>query len=219
MKKKIIVSSILFALLILLFAGTVFAAPTGTVQFKAIDSDGYEVDNLEVAFYKVADFEVGKFTATEEFKIFDIEDISNENIVSMQEYASENASVLLKRTTNEKGEFTLSEIEAGKYLLVQNSREDYCTMQTMFISVPEITTDTINYTITAKPKIAVIDAIGGAEEDILEPTPVVPESKPNAEPELPNTGVLNWPIPVLAIAGIILFCLSWIIFYSKKKVK
>lgn len=213
MKKKILVSSILLVLFILIFANqNIFAAQTGTINFKAIDSDGYEVNNLEVAVYQVAKFEDSKFIATDEFNMFDIENLSNENIVSMQEYASENLEYSLTKTTNDKGEFTLNNIEAGKYLLVQNSREDYCTMQTMFVSVPEITNTEINYEITVKPKIAVIDAYGGWEEDVIEPA-TTPKS------ELPNTGVLNWPIPVLAITGIILFCLLWIIFYSKKKVK
>lgn len=98
-------------------------------------------------------------------------------------------------------------------MLVQSSREKDFTMQTMLISLPEITSDGINYEITAKPKIAAINA--DDEEDIikLEPKP------DNSERKLPSTGVLNWPVPVLATAGIVLFCTSWIIFYSKKKIK
>jgi len=41
--------------------------------------------------------------------------------------------------------------------------------------------------------------------------PVVPENPPTppAEPELPATGSLWWPVPLLAIAGVVLFMLGW----------
>ena len=41
--------------------------------------------------------------------------------------------------------------------------------------------------------------------------PVVPENPPAppAEPELPATGSLWWPVPLLAIAGVVLFMLGW----------
>ena len=37
--------------------------------------------------------------------------------------------------------------------------------------------------------------------------------------QLPYTGVLNWPIPVLVIVGIIIFCIAWLKVYSTSKKK
>ena len=100
-------------------------------------------------------------------------------------------------------------------MLVQNSRKEDYTMQTMFISVPEVTSNGMSYEVTAKPKIATIDAHNDNNEDIIE----LYKTPDNSEERLPSTGVLNWPIPVFGILGITLFCTSWIIFYSKKKIK
>lgn len=34
--------------------------------------------------------------------------------------------------------------------------------------------------------------------------------------ELPQTGVLRWPIPVMAVAGLLLFCIGWVINRKKE---
>lgn len=38
-----------------------------------------------------------------------------------------------------------------------------------------------------------------------------------ADPTLPDTGQLNWPIPVLVVLGLILFSLGWVLRFGKKK--
>lgn len=37
------------------------------------------------------------------------------------------------------------------------------------------------------------------------------------DPTLPQTGTLNWPIPVLTVLGLLLVCLGWYLFGGKKK--
>lgn len=48
-----------------------------------------------------------------------------------------------------------------------------------------------------------------------EPKPTTPP-KPS-EPTLPQTGQLNWPIPVLVISGLCLFSAGWILRFGRKK--
>lgn len=88
-------------------------------------------------------------------------------------------------------------------------------MQTMLIALPEITNNGVDYKITVKPKISVVDADNEGKEDIIKINPAL--DKP--QPKLPQTGVLNWPITVLTIVGLTLFGISWIVFYYKKKVR
>ena len=47
------------------------------------------------------------------------------------------------------------------------------------------------------------------------PIPVIPP-KPT-KPQLIQTGQLNWPIPVLAIVGILLFAFGLILIFKKRK--
>lgn len=44
-----------------------------------------------------------------------------------------------------------------------------------------------------------------------------PDDIVEADPELPQTGQLNWPIPVLVIAGLVLFMLGWSMFFKPKR--
>ncbi len=48
------------------------------------------------------------------------------------------------------------------------------------------------------------------------PTPV-PTPTPTPAPVLPQTGQLNWPIPLLAVAGLGIFIAGWILRFGKKK--
>lgn len=44
-----------------------------------------------------------------------------------------------------------------------------------------------------------------------------PDDIVEADPELPQTGQLNWPIPVLVIAGLVLFMIGWSLFFKPKR--
>ena len=206
MKKKITIISFIILLMILMNS-VVFASETGTIKFKATDSVGNPVDDLDVKIYKVAETDLPYTHVTDDFKTFDIGDISETNIAKMEEHAINNVNPILTRTTNSNGEFTLN-IETGIYLLVQSNRKEDCTMQTMFISIPEVTENGINYEITVKPKIAVEYGIGGGDDELAIKDLV-----------LPQTGIVRLPIIILAASGIALFCISWVVFYTKKKIK
>ena len=82
-------------------------------------------------------------------------------------------------------------------------------MQTMLISVPElIDGKELTYEVTAKPKIVKKEIIDRNETQI---------TRVARDEQLPYTGVLNWPIPVLVIAGIVIFCIDWLKVYSISK--
>ncbi|MCD8017514.1 MAG: hypothetical protein LUE97_06945 [Oscillospiraceae bacterium] len=37
------------------------------------------------------------------------------------------------------------------------------------------------------------------------------------EPDIPQTGQLNWPVPLLAVCGLLLFALGWVLKCGKKE--
>lgn len=53
-------------------------------------------------------------------------------------------------------------------------------------------------------------------EETTEET-TVPSTTGTTEPKLPQTGQMNWPVPVFAVAGIAVFVLGWCLHRSEKK--
>lgn len=217
MKKKIILSSLIFIMLIASLIGTVSATELGTIQFVAIDNtDSKAVENLEVSVYQVSKQDAqGNFEFASGFEecTLDIDNLSESNLENLKTYAKTNAEPLFTKTTDSTGKFTLTNLDLGTYLLVQENKTDEITMQTMLISVPELTVENgLKYEVTAKPKILnkeIVDQNNSSKTELVK------------DSQLPYTGVLNWPIPVLVIAGIAIFCVAWLKVYStsKKKVK
>lgn len=217
MKKKIILSSLIFIMLIASLIGIVSATDLGTIQFVAINNtDSKAVENLEVSIYQVSkQDEQGNFEFANGFEscTLDIDNLSESNLENLKTYAKTNAEPLFTKITDANGKFTLTNLDLGTYLLVQENKSDDITMQTMLISVPELTVENgLKYEVTAKPKILnkeIVDQNNSGKTELVK------------DSQLPYTGVLNWPIPVLVIAGIAIFCVAWLKVYStsKKKVK
>lgn len=216
--KKIILSSSIFIMLIVSLVGTVLAANLGTIQFVAINNtDSKAIENLEVSVYQVStQDEQGNFKFAVGFEncTLNIDDLSESNLQNLKEYAKTNANPVSIKTTDSNGKFSLNNLDLGTYLFVQENKENEITMQTMLISIPELNKENgLKYDVTAKPKILnkeIVDRNEGQKTRAIV-----------QDDQLPYTGVLNWPIPVLVIAGIIIFCIAWLKVYgtSKKKVK
>jgi hypothetical protein len=136
----------------------------------------------------------------------DIDVFTEENINKIQEYAEKNAKPIYTKTTDSNGKFTISELQEGAYLLVQANNKDKYTVQTTLVQISKES----NYNITVTPKVLKI-------ADLENTSSITTEVNENI---LPYTGVLNWPIPVLVVIAIILFCIGWLkTFTSSKKSK
>jgi hypothetical protein len=182
----------------------------GTISFVALESTTKNaVQDLTFDIYQIGiENEQGDFEYSVGFEEsnLDVETFTEENINIINQYAVSNAKPVYTKTTDVNGEFTVSELQKGAYLIVQTTNQDKYTAQAMLVQVPEVTTDgNENYNITVKPKISEV---------------IIEDSKSVDENALPYTGVLNWPIPVLAVIAIIVFCIGWLKSFtsSKKKV-
>lgn len=215
--KKIILSSLTFIMLMVSLIGTVCATSSGLIQFVAINNtDSKAVENLEISVYQVSkQDEQGNFSFAVGFEncTLNINDLSEVNLQNLKDYAKTNANPVFKKITDSSGKFNLNNLDLGTYLFIQENKLDEITMQTMLISVPELTTENgLRYDVTVKPKILNKEIVDKNEEQKVEMV---------KDEQLPYTGVLNWPIPVFAIASIAIFCVAWLKVYStsKKKVK
>lgn len=105
------------------------------------------------------------------------------------------------QTTDAQGRVTFEGVECGLYLIVQSAAADgYEAVKAFVVSVPMSVNGEWTYDVTAKPK---------AER--------APEPTPPPDDRLPQTGMLKWPVPVLAAAGVAVFAVGWVMAFGRKK--
>ena len=97
------------------------------------------------------------------------------------------------------------ELEFGLYLVCQQEAADgYEAINPFLIGVPNAEEDLYVYQVDASPKVAVTPAPTNPPK----PTKPTEPTRP-PEPNLPQTGQTNWPIPLMAAAGLLLFAAGW----------
>ena len=107
------------------------------------------------------------------------------------------------------GWVTFAPMEPGLYLVTQKTSEaaaGFDAIQPFLISLPRWEDDGYVYDVTASPKVPLVP-----EET---PPPPPSEPPPPPPPDIPQTGQLNWPVPVLAVTGMARFLFGWTLFYG-----
>ena len=178
-----------------------------------------------LTLYKVGDAKEDdgnySFVLTKEF-----EDscVSFENIQSPQlaktlaTYAEEQK---IKGTTKEignDGNVTFLNLELGLYLLVQTDASDgYFKADPFLVSVPMHEDETYCYEVDASPKVELEKDPSNPTDPSTPTDPTTPTDPSKPKPSLPQTGQLNWPIPVLTVLGLMLFSAGWVLRFGRKR--
>jgi len=139
---------------------------------------------------------------------------STELPAALETIAGEKNLTGVTQELDAKGQTVFSDLEIGLYLLVQDTpAPGYQKIQPFLVSVPYYDGETYIYDVDTVPK-----NIPEPETEPTEPTTEPSEPTEPTEPELPQTGQTNWPIPVMAVMGMLLitagFCLRT---HEKKK--
>lgn len=126
------------------------------------------------------------------------------------------------------GKALAESLSTGLYLVAQ-AEEDACDgydpIDPFLISLPQWDGKTYQYDITARPKVGLPDSepTEPTEPEPSEPEPSEPEPSepekpgPEKEPRLPQTGQQNWPVPVMAVSGLMLILLGRLLCTGKKE--
>lgn len=106
---------------------------------------------------------------------------------------------------NSQGKTKFTDLQIGLYLVFQKkAAPGYTKINPFLVSVPQNDDGHYVYDVDTAPK-----NIPGPEVKPTEPKPTQP-TKPDDD-KLPQTGQTNWPVPVLAVAGMLLliggFCM------------
>ena len=147
---------------------------------------------------------LGKETLTQE-ELYDA-DVAKSLLSNAKKLYGEN--IVTEAIGGGKVEF--KDLSAGLYVVWQEE-SDACdglsAFQPFLISVPRWQDDAFVMDVVATPKVPLQDA----------PPPPETTPPPPPPPELPNTGQLNWPIPVMAVSGLMLMIVGLILCVNRKR--
>ncbi len=124
-------------------------------------------------------------------------------------------AVAAQQNVTEEGYADFTKLPQGLYLVVQTqASHGYEAIKPFLVSIPLPDGDSWIYDVDATPKV-------GATIPDTPDTPDTPD-KPDVpdtpdKPVLPQTGQLNWPVPVLACCGVLLFAVGWVLNRQGKK--
>lgn len=106
------------------------------------------------------------------------------------------------------GHAAWTELEQGLYLVTQTSPANgYAPVRPFLVTIPEVVNGAYVYEVNARPKAGTADVPDGK-------TPSQGKTEIITDDRLPQTGQLWWPVPLLALAGMLLFFLGW---YQRKR--
>ena len=125
-----------------------------------------------------------------------------------------------KRVTHQVSAIVKGEAEfgivpaAGLYLVWQNNSDatkGYFPIAPFLISIPRMEDGQYIYDVVSKPKVPIT-----SETTPTCTTKPTKPTKPTTPPHLPQTGQLNWPVPVMASAGFVMIALGLTIYGRKR---
>lgn len=232
-KKKLLTGMI--CIMLIMMGNPVFAHEipdldqTGSIEIT-MDYDGTRVSGGELSLYRVGDIEEDdgnyRFVLSESFENSGLllDEVSSAELAGqLAEYAQKNTDALKVAAIDEKGMAYFRDLKPGLYLIIQSvPAEGYYPADPFLVSIPMLEDGKYVYHVDASPKIEL-----EKEENPPVPTPTPtptptpgePTPEPGTptpsietpEPELPYTGQLLWPIPVLAGGGLLLIIIGWMI--------
>lgn len=122
------------------------------------------------------------------------------------QYVKEKHVTAAASAENKVGKVVFKDLELGLYLIVQTeASEGYEPVKPFLMAVPANEEGHYLYQVTAEGKFE------------LQKEPAPPEPTPPEDPKLPQTGQLNWPVPALAVLGMILLTAGWSLRASGRK--
>lgn len=150
-----------------------------------------------------------RYVLTEDFAESDasLEDLEDASLAGeLAEYAYGQELQGITVAIGSDGAWTADGLSMGLYLVVQYQAADgYEPISPFLVSLPgyDETSGSWIYEVSAQPKMEAVTAETQVTTDEPEDEPPVKKDS-----QLPQTGQLNWPVPVLALAGLILFAIG-----------
>lgn len=193
------------------------AEPAGLqVCLQSLEKEVRYETGADVTIYKVAD--IKEVSGTIRYEYTDVfagrsEDLSKEIptsvILDMAKQAN-SSKAGITRTTDQNGMAVFDDLDQAVYLVTQTKTiEGFTTFEPFLSYVPFFEDGAWIYKVTAAPKIDY------SADPTVTPTPT-PTPGNTPPPDLPQTGQLKWPVPVLIAGGMVFVCAGLIVKFRKQ---
>ncbi len=204
------------------------AGGSGTLNLSCsthVDGERFYIAGDEFSLVKIADAEVLtsgensriRYTVLSKYKSLDCD---WGNLTAKESYAKAKQltsmiaaeEYIASAVTDKQGNTSFYNLAPAMYLVVRTKvvpqNESY-NIDSFLVSVPLLWDGNINYTVTASPKCGwTPEEPDNPVEPIVPPEPQKPNKSEQNDPKLPQTGQLQWPIPVLLAVGSMLFLIG-----------
>lgn len=218
---KRIVSMLVMLLLIGCLAVTAFAthpvpdlSQNGSITF-VMDLDGELLDGGELNLYRIGDVTEDNgnyfFTLIDELDGSDLtlEDVDDPILPEQLLTIAKVVELEKLSAPIEDGAAVFPDLPNGLYVVWQDAEDatdGFAAIQPFLISVPRFRNGEYELDVIADPKVPL---------ETAPPETTVPPTTPDEK--LPQTGQLNWPVPVLALSGAVLLILGFVLRAAGKK--
>lgn len=210
-----------FSILLLLFAVLTLSVPakaSGMIDLTRPGSlavtmacNGTPVPGGKLALYHVAeilavdDYFVLAYTEAFRDCPLSLEDVNSDTAAEdFQEYVNSKGITGQEMTIGEDGVALFEDLPLGVYLVMQPvAAPGYYPIKSFMVQLPDGGENGVRYHVDATPKVSV-------DQGTIDP----PDPD---EPDIPQTGQLQWPVPVLAICGLVAFSIGWYLCFVKRK--
>ena len=157
--------------------------------------------------------DVWKFTLLPQLQDSDVslEDLNDAQLPKQLEQLAKEKALPCITAPIQDGKAVFADLETGLYLVIQEeASQGLSPINPFLISLPRWEDNRYVYDLVAQPKVS--------PEPLPTLPPETPETDPTkpTDPKLPQTGQLNWPVPVMTMAGLALFSLGWYLCFGKK---
>lgn len=183
----------------------------GTITFN-VRYDGKPVSGGSLTIYRVGDIVeddgdyVFRLTSVIDDKQSIVEDPQDLALAKKVAEIAQAAKVPATTVEIDDGKAYFPDVATGLYVVVQlEVNEGFEAMSPFLISVPQFKDGQYTLNVVANPKT---------------PVETIPETTKPTEPKddkIPQTGQLNWPVPMLVAGGLLLFALGWYLRFGTKK--
>ncbi len=222
-RKNIVIILVVIGLMNTLCA-SVFAAEAGsiTVHTKEAQNKSQPIAGVQVTLYYIAQLANDNSTHyinTSEFASFsgkltwnsasDCEELASQ----LYDYVKNQGVKGETKVTDKDGQALFGNLNKGLYLVVQSGKESekYKTFIPALIEVPLYDSNQYEYNINLYPKMD--------SKPTSTPTIPIPDPDTPGGGDLPSTGMLQWPIPIMAVAGCVCIIVGGTLVFIVKKEK